>query len=57
MFAAFDDFLDFVNEERMNHLAFDDSILVFRVAKKIFGLCNIQAEELSVNLKCQPDYA
>jgi predicted DNA-binding protein (MmcQ/YjbR family) len=43
--------------EASEDMPFDDAVLAFRAMDKIFGLCNIQAEELSINLKCQPDYA
>ena len=36
---------------------FDDETLVFKVLGKMFALTNIKAAELSVNLKCDPDWA
>jgi len=33
---------------------FDDETLVFKVGSKMFGLTNIKANELKVNLKCDP---
>lgn len=36
---------------------FDETTLCFRVAGKIFAITDLQAERLSVNLKCKPDYA
>ncbi len=36
---------------------FDETTLCFRVAGKIFAITDLQAERLSVNLKCEPDYA
>jgi predicted DNA-binding protein (MmcQ/YjbR family) len=36
---------------------FDEDTLVFKVMGKMFALTNIRALELSVNLKCDPDWA
>jgi len=36
---------------------FDESVLAFKVMKKIFALTNIHNEEFTVNLKCDPDRA
>ena len=36
---------------------FDEETLVFKVMGKMFALTNIRATELSVNLKCDPDWA
>jgi predicted DNA-binding protein (MmcQ/YjbR family) len=36
---------------------FDEDTLVFKVMGKMFALTNIRAPELSVNLKCDPDWA
>ncbi|MEN9448915.1 MAG: hypothetical protein RJA25_2205 [Bacteroidota bacterium] len=36
---------------------FDEETLVFKVMGKIFLLTNINDETISVNLKCNPDYA
>jgi predicted DNA-binding protein (MmcQ/YjbR family) len=36
---------------------FDFNILTFKVLDKIFALTDINAEELSVNLKCTPEHA
>ena len=36
---------------------FYDDVLVFKVGSKIFALTNLSSDELSVNLKCEPDYA
>lgn len=36
---------------------FDETTLCFRVAGKIFAITDLQAERLSVNLKCEPAYA
>ena len=36
---------------------FDDETLVFKVMGKMFALTNINAADLSVNLKCDPDWA
>ena len=36
---------------------FDSKTLVFKVMNKMFALCNIEAEELKVNLKCRPEFA
>ena len=36
---------------------FDEDTLVFKVMGKMFALTNVRAEELSVNLKCDPDWA
>ncbi len=40
-------------------MPFDESVLALRLGevRKIFALTNIHADELSVNLKCAPDYA
>jgi predicted DNA-binding protein (MmcQ/YjbR family) len=35
---------------------FDDKVLVFKVANKIFALTDVDAF-VSINLKCRPDYA
>ena len=36
---------------------FDESTLAFRVMEKIFALMNIYSEDLSINLKCDPERA
>ncbi len=36
---------------------FDEDTLVLKVMGKMFALTNIKATELSVNLKCDPDWA
>ena len=36
---------------------FDDTTLVFKVANKMFALVSLDAPELSVNLKCDPERA
>jgi predicted DNA-binding protein (MmcQ/YjbR family) len=36
---------------------FDEVTLVFKVMNKIFALTNLKNIELSVNLKCNPDWA
>lgn len=36
---------------------FDDSTLVFKVAGKMFALLSLNAPDLRVNLKCDPDWA
>ena len=36
---------------------FDESTLAFRVMDKIFALMNIYSEDLSINLKCDPERA
>lgn len=36
---------------------FDETVLVFRVAKKIFALTSIAADNHTVNLKCDPERA
>ncbi len=36
---------------------FDNKTLVFKVMNKMFALCNIESEELRVNLKCKPEFA
>lgn len=36
---------------------FGEESLVFKVMGKMFALTNIQAPQLSVNLKCDPDWA
>ena len=36
---------------------FDEATLVFKVMNKIFALTNLKNIELSVNLKCNPDWA
>jgi predicted DNA-binding protein (MmcQ/YjbR family) len=36
---------------------FDDETLVFKVMGKMFALTNIKSAELSINLKCDPDWA
>jgi len=36
---------------------FDLSTLVFKVADKIFAITDINSDILSVNLKCEPEYA
>lgn len=36
---------------------FDEVTLVFKVCGKMFALCNITEEILSVNLKCEPSKA
>lgn len=36
---------------------FDQNILVFKVMGKMFALTNVNDLELSVNLKCNPDWA
>jgi predicted DNA-binding protein (MmcQ/YjbR family) len=38
-------------------MPFDDKILVFKVANKSFALTNIEAENFTVNLKCDPSRA
>lgn len=36
---------------------FDESILVFKVMGKMFSATNVNSEEFSINLKCDPTYA
>lgn len=36
---------------------FDDKTLVFKVMGKMFALCGINSDVLSVNLKCDPERA
>lgn len=36
---------------------FDENVLAFRVAKKIFALTDINSKPLEVNLKCNPEKA
>ncbi len=36
---------------------FDETTLCFRVGGKIFAIVNLADERLSVNLKCEPQYA
>src|SRR5210317_2022561 len=36
---------------------FDETTLAFRVTDKIFALMNIYSEDLSINLKCDPERA
>lgn len=36
-------------------LPFDDNILVFKVMGKMFALTNINSDQFTVNLKCDPD--
>lgn len=36
-------------------LPFDDNILVFKVMGKMFALTNINSDQFTVNLKCNPD--
>lgn len=36
---------------------FNETTAVYRLAGKIFALSDVEAFPLSVNLKCQPDYA
>lgn len=36
---------------------FDDKTLVFKVANKMFALCSLESESLTVNLKCDPERA
>lgn len=36
---------------------FDDKVLVFKVASKVFALSNIYSEDFVVNLKCDPERA
>jgi predicted DNA-binding protein (MmcQ/YjbR family) len=36
---------------------FDENTLVFKVMGKMFALTDVKAPELSVNLKCDPDWA
>ncbi len=36
---------------------FDESTLVFKVVDKIFAITNLNKENFSVNLKCNPEYA
>lgn len=36
---------------------FDFEVLTFRVAGKMFALCNIAEDRLRVNLKCDPGFA
>ncbi|MFN3315685.1 MAG: MmcQ/YjbR family DNA-binding protein [Raineya sp.] len=36
---------------------FDDSTLVFKVMGKIFALTNIDQDNFSINLKCEPEKA
>ena len=38
-------------------LPFDEQVLVFKVMDKIFLLTDINWEEKTVNLKCDPEYA
>ena len=38
------------------HFPFDASTLVFKVAGKLFALCNVD-DFTSINLKCDPDHA
>lgn len=38
-------------------MPFGESTLVFKVAGKIFALCGLDAPNLSVNLKCEPEQA
>ena len=38
-------------------MPFDDKTLVFKVSNKMFALTSLTSEELSINLKCDPDYA
>jgi predicted DNA-binding protein (MmcQ/YjbR family) len=37
------------------HFPFDDVTLTFRVAGKMFALCNVNHNPLEVNLKCDPE--
>ena len=36
---------------------FDDVTLVFKVGGKMFALCSLEKTPVSVNLKCEPEYA
>lgn len=36
---------------------FDESVLTFKVINKMFALTNVDSEVLTVNLKCDPEYA
>lgn len=36
---------------------FDNDTLVFKVLDKAFALCGITSDPLSINLKCDPEYA
>ena len=36
---------------------FDETTLAFRIGNKIFALMSLDAEPLSINLKCSPDRA
>ena len=38
-------------------MPFGDDTLVFKVMGKAFALCGLNSEELSVNLKCDPERA
>ena len=39
------------------HFPFDNVTLVFKVMGKMFALCGLEQIPLSVNLKCDPEYA
>lgn len=43
--------------ETSEDFPFDEEVLVFRVLGKIYLLTNIMAEELTINLKCDPERA
>jgi len=36
---------------------FDEDTLVFKVMGKMYALTNVKSPELSINLKCDPDWA
>ncbi len=36
---------------------FDDTTLVFKVSDKMFALIGLNADQLRINLKCDPDFA
>lgn len=38
-------------------MPFDNQTLVFKVMGKMFALCGLERIPLSINLKCDPDYA
>lgn len=38
-------------------LPFDESTLVFKLVNKVYAITSLNNEVLSVNLKCDPDYA
>ena len=38
------------------HFPFDNKVLVFKVAHKMFALCDVSTFE-SINLKCDPEWA